>query len=185
MSNTATLESLLKIFNIEAKSDLEKYCRQLAVQKNDFFILIQAGLAGLLDPYKYACHFHQKIPEHLHATDEERRAFSENGVGPLRDKARKFTSIMLQVFEERRCFAAHLFYTPSHTYWYLFYFDQQDQNADKNHWPRGGPHIHLISSHWPNLKLEEVWQDVQEGKTNFSNKIHLRYLSDVEASDNE
>ena len=70
--------------------------------------------------------------------------------------------------------AAHLFYTPDHAFWYLFNFDQRDHAERANHWQHG-PHIHLISWHWPNLTLADVWERAQRSDTNFPNKIHLRF----------
>ena len=99
---------------------------------------------------------------------------SQNGIGLLQGKAQKAVSKMFQLFEDRRCFAAHLFYTSDYAYWYLFYSDQRDEAAYQNHWQHG-PHIHLISSHWPNLGLAEVWREVKAGRTNFASTIHLRF----------
>jgi len=173
---TVSLEGLIQLFNIESKRNLEKYCQNFMVHQSDFVALILGARAGTLEPYRYACHFDQRTPSHLRATDEELSALSQNGVVPLISKAKKAVSKTFQLFEERWCFAAHLFYTPCYSYWYLFYFDQRDQAEEKNHWHHGA-HIHLISSHWPNLKLEDVWRRVRDGQMNFTNKIHLRYLS--------
>jgi len=172
---SAQPEKLIRLFNIETKRELEKYCREIVVHGSDLVALILGGQAGVLDPYKYACHFDQKVGPHLNPSTEEFSALDQNGVGPLKGKAKKAVSKVFQMFRERRCLAAHLFYTPSHAYWYLFYFDQRDTASQRNHWVHGS-HIHLITSHWPNLTLEDAWQQVLSGKLNFTNKIHLRYL---------
>ena len=87
--------------------------------------------------------------------------------------AQKFLSKVNAIFEERRLFASHLFFTPDQRHWNLFYFDQRDTNERDNHW-KGGSHIHLITS-LSNLDLASVWLKVQMGETNFSQKLHLRY----------
>jgi hypothetical protein len=176
--DNADVEGLVRLFNIESKRDLEKYCRDFVVRQNDFVAFILVTRAGGLEPYRYASHFAERIPSHLRATDEELAALSQNGIGPLQGKAWKAVSKTFQLFEDRRCSAAHLFYTPDYAYWYLFYSDRRDEAATENHW-QNGSHIHLISSHWPNLRLEKVWQQVRAGHTNFANKIHLRFLLDI------
>ena len=79
-----------------------------------------------------------------------------------------------QTMQDRRMLAAHLLYTADYEFWYLFYFDQRDRERHNNHW-RHGPHIHLISYHWPGLGCGAVWHDIHQGNANFPNKIHLRY----------
>ena len=174
MLDNADVEALAWLFNIESKRDLEKYCRDCVVRDVDFVAFILVARAGGLEPYRYACHFAERVPSHLRATDEELAALSLNGIGLLKGRARKAVSKTFQLYEDRRCFAAHLFYTPDYAYWYLFYFDQRDQAATENHWQHGS-HIHLISSHWSNLTLEKVWQQVKAEHTDFASKIHLRY----------
>lgn len=174
MLEGSNVEGLISLFNIEAKTDLVKYCRSLVVRRRDFVALIAGARAGALEPYKYDCHFDQKVGAHLHPSKEELAVLNQNGVGLLKGKAKKAVSKTFQLIDERRCLAAHLFYTPCYTYWYLFYFDQRDVAAENNRWKHGS-HIHLVSSHWPNLTLENVWQQVLSAKLNFPNKIHLRY----------
>jgi hypothetical protein len=132
-----------------------------------------------LKEYRYASHFDDKVPAHLHPTDEERTAIGQSSIGHIKGKSQKAVSKIFQLLIERRHFSAHLFYTTDGNYWYLFYFDQRDLAERKNHW-KHGPHIHLISYHWPNLRLDDVWNKVLKGETNFPNKIHLRYDLDKE-----
>lgn len=177
MTTSVPREGLAGLFTIVPKSELKKYCRDLVVHAVDFVDLILMARAGDLWPYRYACRFIDQVPSHLRATDQELAGLSQNGIGPLQHEAGKGVSKTFQLlFKERRCFAAHLFYTPDYANWYLFYSDQRDEAAIGNHWQHG-PHIHLLSSHWPSLKLEDVWQQVRVGHMNFPN-IHLRFLSD-------
>lgn len=174
---TARCDGFVDLFNTESKADLEKYCRGFVVRQVDLVMWILTAQRGGLEEYRYASHFADKIPTHLHPTDEERAAIGQNGLGPLRGRASKAFSKIAQLFIERRHFCAHLFYTMNGNYWFLFYFDQRDLAERGNHW-KHGPHIHLISHHWPNRPLDDVWGKVLRGETNFANKIHLRYDHD-------
>ncbi len=175
MLENAKPQKFIPLFNSTSKGELEKQCRNLVVDGDDLVALILAGQAGVLAPYKYACHFSEKVGNHLQPSGEELQALSENGIGPLTDKAKKLVSKTFQLFKERRSFAAHLFYTPDYKHWYLIYLDQRDTAKGKNHWAHG-PHIHIVSSHWPNLTLEQAWSQALAGDMNFANKIHLRYI---------
>lgn len=179
MLEGAKLDGFMELFNIESKRDLKKYCRTFVVREVDLAALILTAEVGSLEPYRYCCHFDQTVASHLLATEDELAALSQNGIGPLKDQAKKAVRKAFQLIDERRCFSAHLFYTPCQSYWFLFYFEKRDESVDENHWGHGA-HIHLVSSHWPNLQLERVWRQVKEGKLNFSNKIHLRYSNQNE-----
>ncbi|GAB3663807.1 hypothetical protein GCM10028813_44010 [Ramlibacter alkalitolerans] len=129
----------------------------------------------MLAPYKYANHFDRRLPSHLLPNEAERSALAANGVGPFRSRGvSKFASKIFQLAEEQRCLAAHLFYTPCHTHWYLLYFDNRDTAVHRNHW-KFGAHVHLLCSLWPNLSLEKTWKKVLEGDLSFPSKVHLRY----------
>ncbi len=171
----ANCDGLVHLFNTTSKAKLEKYCRDFVLRQTDLVMWIMIAQTGGLDAYRYASHFDDKVPAHLHPTDEERAAIGKSEIGqPLPEKAKKAMSKISQLFVERRHFCAHLFYTLDEQYWFLFYFDQRDLAKRNNHW-KYGPHVHLISHHWPNLQVDEVWQRVQRGDAKFTNKLHLRY----------
>lgn len=172
---TPDFPHLLEVFNIEAKRELERHCARLVVHQTDLVALIVAAQHGALHPYRYANHFDRRVPSHLFPNEGEQSAFAANGVGVFKTKAAtKFAGKLFQLVQEQRSLAAHLFYTPSHKYWYLFYFDNRDVSAESNHW-KHGPHIHLVCCLWPQLTVAEVWRKVEAGDLNFPNKIHLRY----------
>ncbi|MFA5826853.1 MAG: hypothetical protein WC825_12905 [Gallionellaceae bacterium] len=165
---------LLELFNFEKKSDLERYCKNLVILRSDFAALILAAQHGVLHPYKYANHFDRKIPSHVIPSKEEHAAIAKNGVGAFKTKAaRKFVSKTFHMFDEQRALAAHLFYTPSHEHWYLFYFDNRDTAKNSNH-SIVGPHMHLICSLWPRLNMQDTWKKIQSSKLSSSNKIYLK-----------
>jgi hypothetical protein len=70
--------------------------------------------------YNYVSSFRDKVPEHLILKDEDHKALSSNGVGPLNKRAKKTVNKMFQLFEERCYSIAHLFYSDSLECWYLW-----------------------------------------------------------------
>ena len=176
MFETTNLEGLLALFSIDKKRELEHYCKDFVLHSGDFVSLIVAAQAGALAPYKYACHFQDRVPTHLRPAKDDGNALAGAEAGrPLEGKAKKFVTKLHQIFKDRRYFVAHAFYTPSHTYWYLFYFDQRDQSTTDNHWQHGA-HVHLLTSLSPRLAFEDVWTKVLAGDTNFGSVIHLKYV---------
>ena len=151
---------------------LRKYCQSLVLNSNDFANAIQAAQIGILAPYGYASCFRRRMPEHLALTPSDLDAIKSNGIGLFKPTAQKAANKIFQMMEERKISAAHAFHTDDHQFWFVFYFDQRDM-SDDNHWQHGA-HIHLVSHHWANLRLGQVWQQIQNGATTFAG-IHLRY----------
>ena len=174
MGEDVDLGGIIDLLNCETKRDLEKYCRSFILKSRDFSKALQVALVGGFEPYEYASCFRQWYPDHLALQERDIKAIATSGVGPFTPAAKKTANKIFQTFEDRRMLAAHLLYTRDHEYWFLFYFDQRDTESPNRHW-KHGPHIHLISHHWPGLRLDHVWRQIHEGKANFANKIHLRY----------
>jgi len=175
---TENFKDLLDIFNCKSKSELERHARNIVIYKQDFVALILAGQHNDLSPYVYTNHFDRMIPPHLMPNKKEREAISNNDVGEYKTReAQKFANKVFQLPIEQRTVAAHLFYTPNHKYWNLFYFDDKDKSKYNNHW-KHGTHIHFVSDLWPNLSLASIWQKVHSGKFSFPNKLHLRYINE-------
>jgi hypothetical protein len=171
---TRNLEPLLELFNQSKKAEVHRHCRGLKIYGSDLAGLIMAGRIGGIGPFKYACHFDDRIPEHLRPKPSEYAALGRAKVGPLEGEARKFFRKIAQTSEERRLFAAHLFYTPNQRYWHLFYFDQRDTAESRNHW-RNGSHIHYANDMFHHKPLPEVWNRVQAGEIAFLKGLHIRY----------
>lgn len=143
--------------------------------QQDLVGLVLTAQHGALAPYKYANHFERNLPSHLHPSTAEGDAIAVNGVGEFRSReARKFASKIFQLFREQRSVADHLFYTPNHNFWHLFYFDNRDTDESNNHWKHGA-HIHYVSDLWPELTMESAWSRVLSGELGFANKLHIRY----------
>jgi hypothetical protein len=170
--------SLLELFNFRSKSEAMRHCAGLVVHRQDLVALILGAQHGALAPYRYANHFADNVPPHLLPSEAEHLAIQQNEVGKFQTHgARKFVSKIFQLFRARRVLAAHLFYTPNHRYWHLFYFDNRDTTKEsKNHW-KYGSHIHYISDLWSTVSMEQAWAQVKSGHVAFSSKAHLRYAS--------
>lgn len=174
---TQHFPALLELLNLKSKQEVMRHCAELVVHHQDLVALILAAQHGAIFPYRYANYFSDKVAPHLYPTGAEGQALAENGVGEFRSRgAKKFVSKMFQLFRERRMLAAHLFFTPNHQYWHLFYFDNRDTEESKNHW-KCGAHIHYISDLWSTLSLREAWSQVTSGRVTVPNKVHLRYQS--------
>lgn len=169
-----SLAKLLGLFNLSKKREVEHYCQDLVISSNDFASMLLAGRVAGLGPYRYACHFHEITPEHLHPKKEELSALGKNGVGPLQGAALKAMRKVNQIFRDRRLLAMHLFYTTSQKYWHLFYFDQRDYEDRKNHW-RHGPHIHYSQDLFTKEPLPQVWASATAENPSFPPSIHVRY----------
>jgi hypothetical protein len=169
----ADCSSLVELCNFKDKRDLEKFCRTLTIRQTDFVLFILCAQSGGLAPYRYASHFEDRPIPHLIPSDDERAALAANGLGPLQGQARKALTKMSQFLRDRRHLAAHLFYTPDHAFWHLFYFDQRDTAARGNHWEHGS-HLHYASDVLINADAGTVWSRVRGGKRKFST-IHIRF----------
>ena len=171
---TVDSEGFIKLFNIKRKRELVKYCKNLTIYQSDFVSFISLCKSGMGD-YNYKSSFRDKVPNHLILTDDDHKALTSNGVGPLNKKTKKTIKKMFQYFIERCYSVAHLFYSDSLKYWYLFYFDNRDLSDIKTHWVKGH-HIHLINDLWfENIKADEAWKQYLSGNLRVSTKIHIRY----------
>lgn len=170
------IEKIIHIFNIDSKSDLMKYCRDLIIYRKDLAELIMLVDLGCIYPYRYHKTFLRKLPDHLYPNIEERNSIINHGVGVYKTKeAQKFANKLFQLHKEQRSLVAHIFYTEDWQYWHVFYHDNKDKLIHDNHW-KCGPHIHYVSYLWSGLTLSLVLEKIRNGDLNFSNKLHIRYV---------
>ena len=174
MSVSQSLEDLVALFNVAGKRQAEAHCRHLVIRSEDLANVLLAGRVAGLGPYMYECHFAELSPESLEPTKEELQALGKNGVGQLKGNAIKAVRKLDQIFKDRRLLAGHLFYSRSHKFWHLFYFDQRDYAARGNHWVHG-PHIHYSQDSFTREPLAEVWRKVCQVKPEFPKAVHVRY----------
>jgi hypothetical protein len=144
MSESQTAQSFLKLFTFDKKRDLEKYCREVVINADDFANFILACESGLLQ-LLHRIHYRDYVPEHLHPTDQDLAALAANPVGPLQPGAQKAVRKLGQIFKERRYLVGHIFYLPDLSQWHFFQFDQRDLEDERgNHWKEGA-HIHFLN----------------------------------------
>lgn len=161
--------------DISEKAELEVYARNVVVRDDDLAGLILASSVGAIPigHIRFHRHYH---PPHLDLTDENLRALSENGIGPLSPSARTTANKVGATFRERRLFNAHFFWLIDHPpSWHLFYFDQRDVQGE--HWIEG-PHIHLMNhvTH-PQLDPRGLLDKLHEAdKPPRLSGLHLRYV---------
>lgn len=168
------LDPLLALFNVGSKAEAERHCKTLLIYGTDLAALVTSARVGVLDPYKYACHFDETSPPHLKPKASELEAARKMELGPLGGEAKKLFRKLTQTFEERRVFAAHLFYTEDYRFWHLLYFDQHDVSDRNNHWKRG-PHVHYANDTFHHMPLNQIWDRVCLGETAFLKPVHIPF----------
>ena len=181
---SATLPSLLAIFDIVKKAELEEHCRTALVTRTDLANLIMACQLGAI-PIRHVPIFKHHHPSHLQPTDEDFEAFAKNGVGPLSREAQKFTNKIGQMFEQRRLFCGHLFLPVlNESEWHLFYFDQRDTDRRRNHWEHGS-HLHLMNkvTHPRVSVLDLVSKIDNEERPKLGGGLHIRFARQDEDPD--
>jgi hypothetical protein len=161
MTNVESFGRLLKVLEFDNKRELEKYCRELTIDSEDFFYLILASQQGLL-AYNHRIHHRDIEPIE---TDE---------FGRLKGHSLKFFRKASQIFRVRRYLVGHLFYSGNHRYWHFFYFDQRDQSTHSNHW-KHGPHIHFINWLWPNYTAKSLWHEFTSVNPKMRGALHIKY----------
>jgi len=171
------LTKLLYMLAARTKSSLEKHCAEAVVSQSDLATLIQAGLAGHLDPYRYDRYFSDWVPPDAPPTNEDIAALSTNGDDPAPQVIDRVVRRLSNSARSRRLYAAHLFYEPSGKRWRLIYFTQRDRSRFDNHWA-GGPHIHISSEHFTQSDINSVWEAACEKKPSLPKSLHIRYVED-------
>ena len=168
------MESLIRLLTIDKKRELIKFCSSSQIHSCDFVLLILACESGLL-PWKHQISYRDFVPEHLIPTQKDHDGLSRSHVGATHSDGQKAVRKIHQLFVQRRYLVGHIFYTPDHTNWHFFYFDQRDLSTHGNHWQHG-PHIHLINHLWPNWNLTSLWNAFHSGNPKLNSAVHIKYL---------
>ena len=169
-----SLERLIALFNLVGNREIRRYCRDLVVTSEDLADVILVGTIAGLGPYRYVNHFSEIRHESLEPNRTQLVALGRSGVGPAKGDALKAIHKMDQIFLQRRLLGVHLFYAPSRKYWHMFYFDQRDYEATKNHW-KHGPHIHYSQDTFTREPLSTVWQQAAAVMPTLPPSVHIRY----------
>jgi hypothetical protein len=168
-------ETLMKIFSFVKKKELERYCRELKISSEDFFeLVLSCETVGL--PFHHEISYRDKVPPHLRLKDSEIDALKSTPAGSvLSGAAAKAVSKMSQSFEERRYLVGHMFFSPDHSSWHFFCFDQRDLKGEGNHWEHGS-HVHFVNWLWPNLTADSVWSNFVNNDDRPGAEIYLRFV---------
>jgi hypothetical protein len=167
--------TLLKLFDLRSKRDVQKFCRDATVGHTELARVLRLAQSGAFEPYEYLRHHSEFVPDHLLPT-EQVGAILAAGVlgGEKAQRASKVARKLSQLFQDRRVFSAHLIYHPSGQLWHLIYFDQRDMEIHgRNHWKRGS-HIHYSRESYVNADLKEVWTEVCGTPPKLPASEHLR-----------
>ncbi len=171
----SAIPKLIELLNAPDRAAAEGICRTMVMSDDDLVQFILAARLGLLEPYRYATHFADYIPADASLESIDLAPIASNEVGPMSEPAVKAFRRIDHAFKVRRLFAAHLLYTPGHTHWHLFYFDQRDRQVESNHWKAGGAHIHYSRESYCNASLQEVWGKVCKSPPEVPGHTYIRY----------
>jgi hypothetical protein len=173
MFETIDIDTLVKIFILRTKKELKAFVREAVLHSADFASMILACDAGAM-PWAHRIWVHDRVPKYLALTDKDHDAMSSAKVGPHTKGTKKATNKIFQFFEERRRLVGHIFYNADLTDWHFFYFDQRDQDDERNGW-KHGPHIHFVNVLWPQLEPEKVWKAFCTESEVPKRALHIRY----------
>jgi len=159
-------ESLVALFAIEKKSDLEKYCADLVIRSSELVRLITfCSLIGYL---------HGRAHEDF---EPEQAELTTADIDVLRrqqlDKLPKFAAKVRNLFSVRKRLSAHLFYNG--TRWHLFYFTFGDMEHP-GHWKHGS-HVHFVNDLWPEYRPEQLEDLLFSERRTKIGGIHIRYIN--------
>lgn len=171
LSLSGVPEYLKKMLEIDKKSELEKYCKDIIITQEDFARLVYSSYSV---GYRHKIKNHDFVPPHLLPSDEERNALSLSKAGEtLNQPAKKLVSKISAIFNDRRCLVAHIFY--NQTKWHLFYFDNRDmENICRNHWKEGA-HVHFVNYLWPNYDIKTLWGNFDKKDASAGDRLHIRF----------
>jgi len=166
-------QPLAMLFLIDKKQELINFCKTITITGQDIYEHRLACEGGLLPWHHHFCH-QDMLPTGVELTDSEADALSLQWVEPSNPKTVKAMNKLRHLFDVRRYFVGHLFYSYDHLNWHLLYFDQRDIDNNTNHWEHGS-HIHLINYLWPNYDLQSVFNATKSNKPHFSKSLHIRF----------
>ena len=164
---------LVDLFEADSKKDLRRITSKITISKADLISLVRLSQESFdIFPYQHAFKRRENIPPDLNLTEMNLATLESGTSRELRKALNKLWQ--LPIASERA--AAHLFYTPRHSYWHLFYFDTRDRASNNNHWVEGS-HIHYLSHLCVNRRCQDVWTSFyKDGKKGLENSgFHIRF----------
>jgi hypothetical protein len=173
MFEIVDIKSLIKLFTLRTKKELEAHAGDVVVHSADFASFIMACDAGAM-PWDHLICVNEFVPKHLILNERDRASFDDVTPGPHTKGTQKATNKIFQLFEERRHLVGHIFYNADLSDWHFVYFDQRDQEEDDNHWTHG-PHIHFVNVLWPRLDPQKLWENFCTKSELPGGALHIRY----------
>jgi len=181
MTTPESFGKVLQLFEFDNKRELEKYCRNLTIDSEDFFFLIVAAQQGLIG-YSHRIHHRDIVPKELRLERSSLTPIETDETGKLKGRSLKYFRKVSQIFRDRRYLVGHMFASRINLQWHLFYFDQRDHSVSSNHWEHG-PHIHFINWLWPNHSMKSLWTEFISEKPNIRGALHIRYSDSRDVDD--
>src|ERR1035437_5185905 len=131
-------KNIVKLFSIEKKRELEKYCSHLLIASEELVDLIQSSwLIG----YVHSSRHKEYQPPEAQLTEDDLEALRSKDPAIRAQKLPKLMNKTDNLFNVRKRLSAHLFLNTSMK-WHLFYFSIEDvADCRDNHWKKGGPHV--------------------------------------------
>lgn len=165
-------EKLARLFSIEKKSELQRYCENIDVSKDELFALItncrQLGYIHDMRAYEKryvdAPDFSKLSPIGTYKPGDTLNANDQKIF-------RKASAAMSQ----RRFQTVHVFVAPADR-WHVLYFTQNDMQGE--HWQHG-PHVHFANWLWPEYTLDGVLKTFSDPTGWLHGSIHLRYSDEI------
>ena len=140
-----SLEKLVPLLNTSGKQAASRYAKDLTITSEALVGIILAAQVGGLGPYAHASYDREVSSDTLNPTNEELNALGRTRVGKASGLALKAIRKIDQQFRERSLLVVHLFYSPSYR-WHMFYFNQRDYTARRNHWKQA-PTSTILRTH--------------------------------------
>lgn len=164
-----------KLFTLDKKKDVEKYCKSIQISMVDLFQLIMVwqnlGLG-------YSMKFRDfQAPIEFGSADIDKIVDGMSGKGPqpLSDDGKKVLRKTDEMFRERKYRVVHMFACVPK--WHCFFFDQHDAFPDVTrppHWKEGG-HIHYLSYLTTSLDISEIWKLFDTRDAKLPKSIHIKF----------
>jgi hypothetical protein len=160
------LAEILPIFSARTKKELVDFTKKICVTVRALTLLIwNHELFG----FSHTRASWEWVPPHLQPDDATMNKIRRGTDAERLRHLRKLT----QIFDERRLFTGHLFWSESE--WHLLFFDQRDRAETDNHW-KFGPHIHFINYLVrPNASVEQILNELNTDRPKLKSAIHIRY----------
>jgi len=171
LTKQRNIDELLRILEIDKKSVLSKYCKNLSIHGNDFADLI--SWADERNPiYRHKIYYREIVPDDLQPLLNSLPNVQYDKINALQQS--NLLRKLAQVVKVRRQLVGHMFHNRDVTLWHFFYFDQRDTLENGNHWEHGS-HVHFINYLWPNRDAVYILKEFLEEKPFIRGSLHIRF----------